>query len=268
MKTLYVFGDSYVAPHHNNKEWPKLLADDLNLNYENFGVSGSSSEHAMRMFQKSVSKNITNSIIIVLLSTPGRLDLEFQLDRPETGSEYLSSKVDTSNPKNQWYNENKKYIEWFMVNFNHQGAWQNRECYIHTLKNFAESDSSNLVIVLQNSLQSQGPNTFIPRGNIPSNFMISETDVTKVANDEIINFTSFDEFRKFSIYDPRVNHLTIPNLEIMKESMKQVIVTGDITHLSYDKFRKNIIKQIKTQQELDNYIESGLIYPNMIKDIK
>lgn len=264
MKKLYVFGDSYVAPHWHHVEWTKILANSLNLDYENFGVCGSSSEHAIRMFQKVSAKKITDSVIIILLSTPGRLDLEFQLTCPGTASEYLTQWVNISDPMHQWYKENKKYIEWFMVNYNHLGAYQNRECYIHALKNFAESDSSNTVIVLQNGLQSNGPDTYIHRGNIPSNFIIPEIDINKISNDEVINFTSFNDFRKYVTYDPRLNHLTIPNLNIMAESIKQIILTRDTSHLYYDKFKKNIINTIKTHEELNNYIESKILYSNII----
>ena len=269
MKKLYMFGDSYVAPNRTSTEWGRLLANKIGGEYENFGVDGSSSEHAMRKFQELTSKTtISYSIIIVLLSTVGRLDLMFQLDRPETASVYLHTDMVSTDPRHEWYRENKKYIEWLIVNYNYRSAWLNRECYIHALKNFAESDPSNLVIVLQNSLQSSDTSSFISRGKVPDNFIISETDVNNISRDEIIDSIPYHNFVKHTRWDPRVNHLTNPNLEIMAESLHQVIVTRDATRLSYDNFQKNIIPQVKTQRELDEYIAAGILHPNIIMEIK
>jgi hypothetical protein len=269
MKKLWVFGDSFVAPNHESHEWARLLADKLNIEYENFGVGASSSEHAMRQFQKIISSTqITNSVIIVLLSTVGRLDLEFQIERPETAAIYAHSYLVTNDPHHEWYRENRKYLEWLTVNYNYKSAWLNRECYIHTLKNYAESEPSNLIIVLQNSLQSSRPDSIIPRGNPPENFIMPEIDFNKISTNEMIVQVTWQEHIKHTGKDARVNHLTIPNLEIMAQAMSEVILTRDVFRLSYDRFQRSIINQIKTQQQLDEYIAAGILYPNIVKEVK
>lgn len=275
MRKLYVFGDSFAAPNNESSSWAQLLADRLKIpKFMNFGINGSSSEYAMHKFHQTISEeNVSDSIIIVLLSTIGRLDLEFQIERPETAVIYLNSNpMDPINivagSKHEWYRENKKHIEWLCVNSNRRTAYLNRECYIHALKNYAESDPGNMVIVLQNSLQSNGIPSFIPRGILPSNFIAPEIDIDIVSKAEIINYNSYHEFVKYTGWDPRINHLTNPNLEIMAESLYQMILTRDINKLQYDSFRKNIIKQIKNQQQLDEYITAGILYPNIVPRIK
>lgn len=270
MKKLWIFGDSYVAPNLNGTEWPKLLADKLAIEYENFGVDGSSSEHAMREFQRVVTKNtIEDSVIIVLLSTTGRLDLEFQILRPETASQYVSPTFSAQTPNHEWYRENKKHIEWLSVNYNYKSAWLNRACYIHAIKNFAESNLSNTVIVLQNGVQSvKSEDPMTPMGILPPNFILSEVDIDKISRYEMIDVDRHSEFVKHTGWDSRINHLTNPNLEIMAETIKQMILTRDVTVLSYERFQQKIIKQIKTKQQLDEYITAGILHPDIIREIK
>jgi hypothetical protein len=263
MKKMYVFGDSYVAQWNDTGPgWAKLLANKLNIECVNYGVSGSSMEYAMRQFQKCVAdEKITDSIIIVLLSTIGRLDFEIQNERPETASPWSHTDdnfVDINDHRNVWYIENKNYIKWYLSNFNYDGLVLNKECYIHAINNFAQFEPSNRVIVLINGTRSES--SIIPI-NKAENLLIPNIDINKISMNEFVDGLTYESFCKYIKWDVRMNHMMIPNLTTMADSIYNIIKTGDTSHLSYDNFKRGVLKQIVNKQELDCLISDGLLYP-------
>ena len=103
-------------------------------------------------------------IVIFVLSTPGRMHFEFQNSRPDTASKYLHGSTD------EWYKNNKKFIEWWMLNIDVSIENINHDCYIHALKTFAELQPETKVILLANSDHDPSGKNKLPLGNIPNNF--------------------------------------------------------------------------------------------------
>ena len=67
------------------------------------------------------------------------------------------------------------------------------------------------------------------------------------------------DFVEFTKYDPRANHLTIPNLEILAELVYETITTKSIEHFTMDKFKTNLIKKITSTEQYLEYVNQGYL---------
>lgn len=257
MKTLRVYGDSFVAATPGFKCWPEILSDRLSIPLVNRGVSGSSTEYSIKCFVEDVQhKNISDDdIVIFVTSTAGRLHFSFQNnDRPDTGSAYLHRPE--SRTRDWWYFQNKDFIEWTIVNQDVQLLDINHEAYIHLIEGVARSKPNATFILLGNS----DHRTKVGRGDFPKNFLQSETFLNTISQNEYIEPVSYPEWTKHTRWDLRVNHMSIPNLHIMAEQINQSINSGVLSNLTYDKFKTKIMSPISSKSQYLDYIKNNYIY--------
>jgi hypothetical protein len=266
MTKLFVYGESYVEAC-GGFGWTNLLKNRLDAEMKNTATGGASSEYAMIQFEESVKNNeITDGdIIIFLLTSIGRVHLEFQRKYPNSASLFLEKEVPRDSPHYEWLKWNRSYIEWYIVHSDQELFKTNRESYIHVMKNYAEAYPKRTVIILQNSLF----DAKFPMTNIPSNFLMPQLDLHKISESESIDFNlnrstahkSWKWWTEYTMVDFRENHLSIPNHHILSDLIYESIRTKSIDNFSYDKFQRNIIKG--RIDSLDKYVElvnSGLLY--------
>jgi hypothetical protein len=265
MAKIYAYGDSYLDNGHRYHDkntviefygWAQLLAKKLDRELLNRAVSGGSTENAMMKLTKDIKEDVFESgdVIIFQTSTPGRLHLLFQQERPETASVYLHE-VDISQPRHAWYRRNQRYIQWYLANFDVNVAQLNHVCYQHTIINFARSRPDLKVILLSNTDQKEQ----IKLPEPSENCMIVPTELDRIAKNEWIDCT-YNDWISFTRFDARTNHLSNPNLNILVELVLEALVTGRTDHFTYDKFLQRIFSPILSREEYYRYAEQGLIY--------
>ena len=258
MKTLRVYGDSFAAPADQYLGWADMLSAQLSIPIVNKGVSGSSTEYSILNFIDDINNNIIQDgdIVVFVASTPGRLNFAFQnCQRPETASEYLHSPI-VNDRDHTWYHVNRRHIEWWMVEQDHRLNALTHEMYINTIKDVASIKPNVLFIVLQNSELG----AVLPTSNPPANFLRSYAYLCTVSNDEMSAPMDYREFTKYTKFDFRINHLTIPNLTILSNLLFDSIQSSNIDNITYDKFQSKNIPQIKSKEDYFNLIEQGLLY--------
>jgi hypothetical protein len=265
MAKVYAYGDSYSSnghQYHDKNEviefygWVEILAKKMNHELLNRAVSGGSTENAMLKFTEDIKENRFESddVILFQTSTPGRLHLQFQKERPETASVYLHE-VDITQSRHVWYRRNQRYIQWYLANFDINIAQLNHVCYQHTIINFASSRPDLKVVLLSNTDQDEQIKLPTP----PKNCIIVPIELDRVASNEWINCT-YDEWTSFTRFDARINHLSNPNLNTLAQLVLESLNTGSTDHFTYDKFRQRIFSPIRSREDYNRYAELGLIY--------
>ena len=269
MRKLFVYGDSFSSSHRPSS-WSEMLSGLLNTELVNFAVDGGSSENAIAKFYESMQDDAIQDgdVIVMQLSTPGRLHLEFQRQHPGTAGtrsfsdvEWLDDLVHKEEGPNalyRWWKDNRKFIEWHIANSDVFVSVINHESYIHVMKNFAEANPKKTVILLQHSFQY----VKFPMINLPSNFLMPDISLYEVSKAEHGGLSHHDWVRH-TVSDRRNNHLSNPNLEILANALNDAIHEKDASKISYDIFEKNIFKQIKNQADLDHYVNLGYISPEV-----
>ena len=262
VKKILVYGDSFAASENKDcPSWVEMLGKKLQLDIVNRAVSGSSTEHAISCLIKDISDGIfeKDDIVIFVASTSGRMHFSFQRTRPETASQYWHE-VDTSNPKHQWYKDNKKYLEWWMVNYDNKIISIHHELYVHALKNLAAEYPSCSVVYLLNSDHGYSNIDVLPLGKIPNNFLKPNIYLITVSTNEIIDYKSYNDFVEYTGNDPRINHLSINNLKNLSSLIEYALVNNTVDHISYSAFEQQIFKKIQTPDQYLSYIGKELLY--------
>lgn len=256
--TIYAYGDSFIANRGPGLDgWATMLSKKTHLNLVNHGVSGGSTENAILKFTNDIK---TGSIkpgdtVLFQLSTPGRLHLKFQHERPETASVYWHH-VDPHDHRHTWYHQNKHHIEWYIRNFDDNLSVVNHNAYIHVVKNFAENNRDITVVLMQNTALPME----VEIRNRSENFVVVPLDLNVISKNEYKRPFEFHEWNKFTKYDVRVNHMSLPNLRTMSELVEQTITTRCADHFTYDRFQQKLFEVITSKEDHDRYVDMGLIY--------
>ena len=267
MRKLFVYGDSFSSSHRT-PSWSGILSGLLDAELVNFAIDGGSSENAMIKFYESMQDDAIQDgdVIVMQLSTPGRLHLEFQRQHPGTAGtrsfsdvEWLGDLVHKEEGPNalyRWWKDNRKFIEWHIANSDVFVSVINHESYIHVMKNFAEANPKKTVILLQHSFQY----VKFPMINLPSNFLMPDISLYEVSKAEHGGLSHHD-WVKYTMWDKRNNHISNPNLKILAHALNDAIDEKNVSKITYDIFEKGMLTQIKNQADLDHYVNLGYISP-------
>jgi hypothetical protein len=254
MKTLRIYGDSFGAPSAaDTKCWADILAAKLNVPVVNKAISGSGTEYSIKQLISDVSIIEDNDIVIFVTSTPGRLHFQKQISDPHTASLYLRDPV---GKQHQWYWDNKKHIEWWMVNADQRLLDLNHEAYLHLIKDIAVSKPNATFIILANS----DHRVHIPSIE-PKNFLRCDTYLHEISSREMADpANTYFKWTEHTTYDLRVNHLTIPNLNTLANLLEESITTLSVDNITYDKFKSRFLVPVRVKKEYLDYVEQGYLY--------
>jgi hypothetical protein len=259
---LFVYGDSVCAPDHAEfaPGWVKILSNKLKCEYINYAKSGGSTEYAFYKFTTDLTKNKfeDDDVIIFQFSTTGRLFFKHQMEHPGTASLYLPNSVGLplSKKTHKWYHENKEFIEWYILNVCDDITEINQLSYRHVLKDFAADNPKNKVIILELGRK----NFYFPMPNKPENFYCPNIDLMSIIQEEILGKLEYTEWVKYTGWDMRINHLSIPNLNSLANIIFGIIKTGSVEENYSNYFIKNCFMQIKSEQDFQYYVNQGLLY--------
>jgi hypothetical protein len=259
MRTLRIYGDSFGASvDQSMQSWVTILKEKLQIPLVNKAVFGGSTEYAALKFVNDVEKDVIkdNDIVIYIPSTKGRLHFDFQIsNHPETAAGYCHGPDTRPNVDNSWYNKGKEHIEWWMVNASHDIISINFESYTHLISNVARSKPNATFIILKHIEWDH----HVPNIIHPDNFLMPSVLLRDITENEIIGGYSYMDFVEFTQYDPRSNHLTIPNLKILAELVYETINTQSVKNFTIDKFKNNLIERITSKEQYLEYINQGYL---------
>jgi hypothetical protein len=259
MSTLHVYGDSFVADENDDQTgWPYILAKSVGLDVTNHGVSGSSTEYAFCKFMHDVEKRrfSDGDVIIFVVSSPLRLHFTEVLEKyPQYGSRYINiTAKELNDPSNQWLKDNKEYLDWWYVKTDLKLNEYNHEAYIHMIKTWADAHPKNTVLVLHNL----NPKNFIEISN-SKNFFIPQFSLGDVSDKEHGCKGGHAEFVEKTTYDPRINHLTIPNAEILADALVTTLKNKSTKSWGSVTFRTDLISKIKNHKDYLKAVGLGVI---------
>jgi hypothetical protein len=144
-----------------------------------------------------------------------------------------------------------------MVNQDNRLNELNHEAYLHLIENYARSRPSVKFFILSNS----DHHFHIPSGEKPKNLFKPKIFLNAVSKLEIVgDKTDFWDWVKYTTVDFRINHLTIPNLEILSNCLVESIETGSVDNITYDKFKSNFLPIIQNKQQYLEYVSNGWLY--------
>jgi hypothetical protein len=258
--TIFIYGDSASASEldHIAPGWAKMLSDRLDFELLNRAVSGGSTENAFNNFTGDYLSSLfkDGDLIVFQFSTVGRLFLNHQTEFPRTASLYLNPPKFLDKKEHRWYFENKEYLEWYVVNHNLRINDISQAAYKHVLKNLAESNPGVTIVILELDKKQID----FPLGNIPTNFFAPNFELHKVFSNEIKSRLQYFDWVKYTGWDPRINHMSIPNL-IKVANLIYDLYTRRIDIEDYNGyFIEDCFEQIKNKEDYKSYARHGLLY--------
>lgn len=265
MKKIWVYGDSFAAPGEGDaKSWPDILGELLSLPVTNLAINGASTEYAMKNFVGAVHGDAIQDedIVIFVNSSVGRMHFQYQNQEPHTAVWKNGEGYDLTDPRHHWFTYNRQHIEWYLTSMDLHVTSIAHEGFLHVLKNFAETRSGPVIV-----LSNMSHNLNMPMGTIPKNFLRPKIFLNEIAVSEVQDRASYNEWVKYTGNDLRMNHLSIPNLNMLARLVAQAIAHLDSTCLTYDRFKTDIFKPVKTKAQYADYVDQGLLYPNRVNDL-
>jgi hypothetical protein len=273
MKKLKVYGDSYVSdwnPLEKKSWWTRKLADKLGLEEENFAIPGSSVAYTVRKLASDLKNNNIkeDSVIIVLFSSLGRFYNRTSLNNfPSSGSLFLHEFFhDKDSLMMKYYYDNEQSIKWWLAENDHVLESINMESFIYWLYSFAAKKYVNhKFVVMFNSLY--GNHDFSHINDTENFILLRDFSINQVSMNEIDSPVTqhskyFELIKNTKNIDPRVNHLTNPNIDILVNEMEKIVLHNDTNGLRYDSFYSNIIKPIIGREDCKQYIDDNLLIEN------
>jgi hypothetical protein len=257
MTTLRIYGDSYGAPFEGSG-WPNMLSKKLGAPVINTAIPGASTEYAALKLARDIQRNLIKDgdIVIFVPSTPGRLHLDYQIRQDaSTAATYLHGDKQIKKEDHPWFFENRKHIEWLLVNQSHDINLLNHESYLNLIRQVALGRPECLFIVLKNS----DWRFHIPVGKPSENFLMPNILLNEISQTEVEGYVSYFDFVEHTQVDVRANHLTVPNLTILADLLFESINTRSVDNFTYDKFKSNVIKKIHSKEEYHECVNKGLL---------
>jgi hypothetical protein len=259
MKTLRVYGDSFAAIVNDTpRDWPTMLSEKLGIPLVGKGVHGGSTEYAALQIFNDFHNNVIgdDDVVIYVPSIKGRLHFDLQMtERPESAAGYQFGPNPLPNADNTWYHKSKSHIEWWITNRSEDLLTMNFESYVHLISNIARSKPNSTFVMIKHIDWGNNISGF----RHPENFLIPSIEFTKITSHEIIGGYEYKSFVQYTTYDPRANHLTVPNLLILTDLLYDAINKKDVSGITLDKFKTNLIEKITSKQQYLDYVDQGLL---------
>lgn len=258
MSRLLVYGDSFCADdYQEHPSWTKQVSIRLEIPMVNKAISGSSTEYAFKTLVEDFKSDEIkpDDVIIFQFSSHARLHFDYQLhDKPGTASKFLSH-VNTNLPENSWYKVNKSYIEWYLLNINVKLNEINHESYLHAIQSFAEMYQSTTFLILFNQARTDYLPSFVP----PKNMFITNISLQQISANEQVKEYSWADWTDYTKFDPRINHLTNPNLSKLADLAVNTIANKHMNGWDYSSFQSKIIDKITNAEQYMGYVDSKIL---------
>jgi len=265
MKYIRVYGDSYCSTAGGSGEhWTGILSKKLNCKEINRAVPGTSNPVIYTRLKEDIQrKKFSESdteCIIFQFSTVGRYYNNHIIKKfPDACSSFAHGEnAGVGGDVMEYYEENKEHIRWAMSECSFDTERHHMETTLYWLKHYVSAKYPNIkIVVLFNWLYPVEIDTSLL--TTTENFIcLDHLSLTEASFSESGN-VKFPELVKFTKTDVRWNHFTRPNLEILADSIFNIIKTNDKSCINYDSFHKNIFVPIRNKTQYNQLIDKGIL---------
>lgn len=278
---LHIYGDSFAAICSYDNitfSWANEVARRLDLRFTNHAVAGSSIEYSMIKFCQDISqKKIGPKDFIIFVHTNyARLNLNhFITNNPglSCGFGGLSKKEIFSNPDFNYFADNYDNLIWYYNNLNLEVDSLHHQGFMHGIKNFAQANPMNRILYLK---LDEFPSVSMPYDyfgfltDLPHNLYYPRIGLASLSDAEFAPGCSFSDWQGLVGQDPRANHLTRPNLEILIDLATDSLRHQHVNDWHKDKFIPNLISNPPSLDNYLSYCERGLlwVHDNIVQRLK
>jgi hypothetical protein len=269
---IRVYGDSYTAPKgvwtgkiDHRPTWINDLAIRLNQEVLNQAVSGASTERAFKlMYRDCYNGEIHNGdVVIFTVSSPGRIHFEYINDQ-KPGQSTIANYIDAieSNTPSKlflqdrvWLKDHVKEIKWWLANADLELINMTYGAFVGWIRDQAMANKAITWVVLYKEM----PKYLSYSRDVSDNFIEFKRLLDDINLAEIYPRNFYSQFTKYTDWDPRGNHFTNQNTEILVSGMTEAIVKQDAALLNNLNFVQDCIDVIKNKSEYQRYIDLGII---------
>lgn len=267
---IHVYGDSYTAPKGDWKidhrpTWVDHLGKTLNTEVINLAQPGASTERAYKLMylDHQQGKIGSGDVVIFTVSSAGRIHFEY-INREKPGQAAILNNLDIieSGSKGKlflkdrnWLQENIQHIKWWVANADFDLIHASYGAYVSWIKDQAYANKDITWVILYKEM----PKYQFFNDHMPNNFIDFRYELDKISQAEIIEQVSYGKFTTYTDWDPRGNHFTNQNVEILVKQMAAAITQRDSSMLDANGFNRSCIGVIKNKTDYQNYIDSGTI---------
>ena len=252
MKKLVVFGDSFAnyskgpASGDITCSWASDLAERLGIPLLMYGIAGSSLSYSLHMFfEYYVSEDFDpEDYIIFLTSEPVSRSYTKTMTHPSLGVApgALNNPYYTK-AEQRWIKNNIKSLVWYQMSCANQGLNFDLVQVFSTLKVWSETNLTNKLLVIRvfgiyfDQQIDELNNIVKPTSNFFP-ILTKEDSLFKISIDEFASEELFYEC--IDRNDPRMNHLSKGNREIMVRLVGEIFKTNSIDGFRSSHFIKTI----------------------------
>lgn len=251
MKKLIGFGDSFIAPSSKDN-WLEKLGMLLDLPVVNYGASGSALNYSLIKFLEYIqSAEYDNTDVIVFITT------EHSRIYCKGIKSYMNSFLGSptvnrfQQEDKDWINQNLEHVLWITENYLTPELNFETINLICLLQEWANTNPTNVVVVktaydLDLSLSGKLKNIIIPT----SNFLpIIDHPVNQIQQNEFVNMDCY--IKTVTKRDPRINHLSERNREVISKLIFDVISNCSIEYYDKSKFHSHFINSDISSKQYD-----------------
>lgn len=271
---LHIYGDSFVNLNpdldlHNKQFcWPEEVSKRLGLKSINNAVPGSSVEYSMYKFVNDIENGTigNDDLIIYVQTTNNRLYFKHFIHKdPIISTSFigLSKEEIYADPRYTYYQDNYDHLVWYYNNLEEKVNALHHESFLHSIKNYATIHPKVKILLLLLEPMS-GLNEIDHFGfleNIPQNLYFPNLSLNSISDGEFTDAWDVRQWSKLVGYDPRVNHLSSPNLKILADLATNTFrENGCIKNWSKDKFLTNIFSRVDTLEKYEYYCNKDMLW--------
>lgn len=265
---LIIYGDSFASRNIRadvqNKQfcWAERVAKNLDLKYINNAVSGSSAEFSMYKFVDDIENNRidSNDYIIYVQTNHNRLySNHFIHKQPDMSAAFpwLSKEEIESNSKYYYFRQNYDHFVWYYSNLEQKVDILHHESFLHSIKSYAAHNPGLKILLL---LLEPIEDHFGFFENLPKNLYFPNLSLNNISEDEFEDNWNVKKWSKLVGVDPRLNHLSRPNLKTLANLATDTFRNGYVGNWDKDKFITKIFSQVDTLEKYVDYCNKKMLW--------
>jgi hypothetical protein len=252
---LVIFGDSFANYNHcptPELNWANQLSNVLGLPLINYAISGSGLNYSfIQLVNYFNSKDYHPEDILIFVNTEDRRIFSKDMTDPTLGG-FFNFTPSMREHNKEWFLKNFEHALWAVENIYHPSINFEQLKVFSFLKAWAKAHPSNKVIILRGVGVPSGE--WGDREPLIRETILPDENFFPLLNPTLGHIT-VNEFSDPSLYnkllnhwisgvDPRVNHLSKVNRDILVQMLGKIIKKKDINLWNNASFVKDIYKDI------------------------
>ena len=253
MKQLHVFGDSFVESS-SDSSWVTRLANLLSMKLNGHGLGGSGIEYSYLKLLDNIPNIGSGDVVVFAITNPFRWDLEPYLTQDPSRA---STVTDLDSPNCNL--DDIDYLKWYLMARSTKLLDSKATLYIAFIHSLSIK-FPNVKFIVMSSFKESLASSLAQNSN---NFMhLNRVSLNELSNHEWDLLKCPGKmFHDIYGVDPRINHMTNPNLAQLASVLHRAITTWNSLEFTKDNFLKNVVNQLVTTHEetILHYVNTNLI---------